>query len=108
MRVFFYVAMMALGTGSAVGATAAPAPAVVVHIKDFAYVPRSVTVPAGTTVRFVNDDTEGHTVTAVDRTFDSNGLDTGDSWTHRFAAPGTFAYFCAIHPYMHGSIVVTK
>ena len=85
-----------------------PPPQAAVRIKDFAYAPARLTVPAGTTVRFVNDDTEAHTVTAVDRSFDSGGLDSGESWTHRFAAPGTFAYFCAIHPYMHGTVVVTK
>ena len=82
--------------------------AVTVHIKDFAYVPASVTVTAGTTVRFVNDDNEAHTVTANDKSFDSGGLDSRDTWTHRFASAGTFAYFCAIHPYMHGTVVVTK
>lgn len=82
------------------------APTTTVHIKNFAYNPASLTVSTGTSVRFVNDDPEAHTVTAVDKSFDSAGLDTGDAWTYRFATPGKFAYFCQLHPYMHGTIVV--
>ena len=94
----------------ALGPAPAPstAPATVVHIKNFAYVPPALTVAAGTTVRFVNDDGEAHTVTASDKSFDSGGLDTGEAWSHRFTSAGTFPYFCAVHPYMHGTVVVTK
>jgi plastocyanin len=92
--------LAALGTAP----TAPPPPTV--HIKDFAYRAATLTVAPGTAVRFVNDDGEAHTVTAVDRSFDSTGLDSGDAWTHRFTKPGTYAYFCALHPYMKGVIVV--
>ncbi|HEY1977670.1 MAG TPA: cupredoxin domain-containing protein [Candidatus Baltobacteraceae bacterium] len=86
---------------------AAPAPAgPTVHIKDFAYHAATLAVAPGTTVHFVNDDGEAHTVTAVDKSFDSTGMDTGDGWTHTFSKPGTYAYFCALHPYMKGVIVV--
>jgi plastocyanin len=86
---------------------AAPAPsAPAVAIKDFAFAPATVTVIAGQTVRFVNRDEEAHTVTAKDGSFDSGGLDTGASWTHRFDRPGRYAYFCSLHPYMTGTIVV--
>ncbi|MBV8491059.1 MAG: cupredoxin family copper-binding protein [Candidatus Eremiobacteraeota bacterium] len=88
------------------GAMPAPA-AVTVHIKNFAYAPATLTVKPGTVVRFVNDDGEAHTVTATDKSFDSAGLDTGDAWTHDFATPGKYAYFCALHPYMHGTVVVS-
>jgi plastocyanin len=77
-----------------------------VHIKDFGYHPATLTVAPGTTVRFVNDDGEAHTVTAADASFDSTGLDTGDAWARTFSKPGTYAYFCALHPYMKGVIVV--
>lgn len=78
-----------------------------VTIKNFAYVPPRITVTAGTVVRFVNNDGEAHTVTAADRSFDSEGLDTGEAWTHRFTKAGTYAYFCELHPYMKGTVVVT-
>jgi len=103
MKVLFLAALPVLT------AAAAPAtPAAVVHIKNFAFVPATVTVPAGATVRFVNDDGEAHTVTSDAKTFDSGGLDSGDAWSYRFATPGSYPYFCAVHPYMHGTVVVTK
>ena len=94
------VLALASGEASTVDATAT------VHIKNFAFVPPKLNVSAGTVVRFVNDDGEAHTVTAEDKTFDSTGIDGGEAWTYRFAKPGKFAYFCALHPYMKGTIVV--
>lgn len=94
------VLALASGEASTSDATAT------VHIKNFAFVPAKLTVPAGSVVRFVNDDSEAHTVTAENRSFDSSGLDSGSAWAYRFAKPGSFAYFCALHPYMKGTIVV--
>jgi plastocyanin len=94
--------LAALGTSP----TPAPAAGQTVHIKDFSYHAATLSVAPGTTVRFVNDDGEAHTVTAVDKTFDSAGMDMGDAWTHTFTKPGTYAYFCALHPYMKGVVVV--
>jgi plastocyanin len=77
-----------------------------VHIKDFKFVPAVVSVAPGTTVTFVNDDQEPHTVTATNHAFDSEGLDTNQKWPHTFAKAGTYAYFCEMHPYMHGTVTV--
>ncbi|HYL26791.1 MAG TPA: cupredoxin family copper-binding protein [Candidatus Nitrosotalea sp.] len=77
-----------------------------VHIKGDAFVPPTLTVPAGTTVTFANDDDDAHTVTASDGTFDSKGLDTSQTWQHTFEKPGTYRYFCQLHPFMKGTIVV--
>ena len=89
---------------------AAPAdtpPAVtLVHIKNFMFVPATITVTPGTAVTFVNDDQEPHTVTANDKSFDSEGLDTNQKFTHTFAKAGTFMFFCEVHPYMHGTVIV--
>ena len=85
---------------------AAPSPGPVVHIADFAFHPQTITVRAGTDVTFVNDDQEPHTVTAVDKSFDSQGLDLHQSWHHTFAKPGSYAYFCEVHPMMKGTVVV--
>lgn len=98
--VLAFVLALASGEASTADATAT------VRIKNFAFVPAKLTVPAGAVVRFVNDDGEAHTVTAENKTFDSTGIDGGDAWAYRFAKPGTFAYFCALHPYMKGAIVV--
>ncbi len=79
---------------------------VVVHVKGFAFVPATVTVSAGQSVRFVQDDQTPHTVSAVDKSFDSGNLDQHPTWSHAFAKPGTYAYICAYHPAMTGTIVV--
>jgi plastocyanin len=100
-------AAVVLLLGAALPAPAADVPKpVIVHIKNFAYVPAKLTVPVGTTITFVNDDAEPHTVTATNNSFDSDGLDSHQSWKHAFAKPGTFAYFCEMHPYMKGTVVV--
>jgi plastocyanin len=80
--------------------------AATVAISDFAFKPVTLTVPVGETVRFVNRDQEAHTVSAADGSFDSGGLDTGGSWVHRFTKPGRYTFFCELHPYMKGAIVV--
>ena len=102
MNTTVFALLLALASGEASTADATAT----VRIKNFAFVPAKLTVPAGTVVRFVNDDGEAHTVTAVNRSFDSTGLDGGDAWAYRFAKPGTFDYFCALHPYMKGAVVV--
>lgn len=96
---------------SAGAATPAPAPtllpsAATVHIRDFKYSPTPVKVHAGDRVTFVNDDDEPHTVTASDKSFDSEGLDTGNTWQHVFSKPGTYSYFCELHPYMKAVVIV--
>ena len=88
-------------------ATAAPSSATVVHIKNFAFSPPSVTIKAGETVQFVNDDGTPHTVTASDKSFDSGNMDQNAKWSYTFKKPGTYAYICTYHPYMKGTVVVT-
>lgn len=80
--------------------------AITVAISDFKYQPPTLTVPVGETVRFVNRDSEAHTITSSDHSFDSEGLDSGQTWTHVFTKPGRYTYFCELHPYMKGTIVV--
>ena len=81
-------------------------PVATVHIKDFAFHPATLTVTAGDTVAFINDDDDAHTVTASAGAFDSKGIDTHGRWEYRFKTAGTFGYVCALHPYMKGTIVV--
>jgi plastocyanin len=77
-----------------------------VLIKDDAFSPPTLTIGAGTTVTFINEDDDAHTVTATNAGFDSKGLDTNGTWRHTFAKPGTYSYFCELHPFMRGTIVV--
>jgi len=85
---------------------ASAAPNTTVDIIDFAYRPRELKVVVGTTVTFVNNDAEPHTVTALDRSFDSGALDAKSAWSRRFQNPGRYGFLCGFHPYMRGTIVV--
>jgi plastocyanin len=104
MRIAFHGALLALALSSS--ALAAPAP-VTVKISNFVFGPAVLTVAPGTTVTWVNEDDIPHTVVAEDKvTFRSRVLDTGEKFTFTFARPGTFGYFCSIHPHMTGKVVV--
>ncbi len=76
----------------------------VVHMKDFAFNPADVTVRRGGIVTWVNDDSVPHIVKFPD--FQSAALATGDSFEHKFDAPGEFSYVCGIHPSMQGKVTV--
>ncbi len=89
-------------------ASAAPAEPNQVVIDNFAFHPRELTVPPGTRVTWVNRDDVPHTATssATPRVFHSGTLDTDDRFAHVFSTPGTYEYFCAVHPHMTGKIIV--
>lgn len=78
-----------------------------VSIKDFAFDPSTITVPAGTTVIWTNLDTVPHTVTDTKGKFDSGIMGQGNVFNYTFTDPGTYSYYCTIHPYMKGQVVVT-
>lgn len=77
-----------------------------VTIDNFSFSPATLTVSSGTTVTWSNQDDMVHTVTAADRAFSSKGLETGDTYAHTFTAPGTYTYFCALHPHMTATVIV--
>lgn len=89
-------------------APAAPVAADHVNIASFAFGPAAITVKPGTTVTWTQQDEDQHTVTANDGSFTSSPLITGTTYTHTFTAPGTYAYHCSIHPFMHGTVVVSN
>ena len=80
----------------------------VVHVKimNFAFSPAHLVVSAGTKVVWTNEDSDPHTVTSVHRGFHSEALNTGKSFTLVARRPGHFPYYCTIHPFMHGMLVV--
>lgn len=108
------------------GRTAAPAPAapppppsapqagdvadngrvVKAGMRNLAFVPARIEIEAGTTVEWTNNDPLAHTVTAVDRSFDSGMIQSGQTWRHTFTRPGTYDYTCTPHPFMKGTVVV--
>jgi len=79
-----------------------------INIFNYKFDPETATVPAGTTVTWTNKDEIPHTVASSDKGFKgSSGLDTGDSYSYTFDKPGTYKYYCTLHPFMTGTIVVT-
>ena len=88
-----------------VAAMAAPG---AITIDNFAFAPAILTVAPGTKVTWSNKDEEPHTVTSADggQTFKSPALDTDDKFSFTFDTPGTYKYFCSIHPHMVGVVVV--
>lgn len=87
-------------------ATPAFADDATITIKDFDFHPMNVTITAGSSVTWKNDDGEPHTVTSADGAFRSGALDTGQSFTFKFEKAGTYKYLCSIHPKMVGLVVV--
>ena len=80
-----------------------------IEIKDFAFNPQTITVKSGEKVTWINRDEEPHTVVSVEKQFKkSTALDTDQEFTITAAAPGTYTYFCSVHPKMTGTIVVEK
>ncbi len=91
---------------TAIETQAVPPSEAVVTIQNFAFNPDSLTISVGTTVRFVNEDSTTHTVTADDGAFDAGRLSNGQEFTFTFEQAGTYAYHCNIHRSMTGTIIV--
>jgi plastocyanin len=77
-----------------------------VKIDNFSFGPASLTVTAGTTVTWTNNDDVPHTVVSDDKLFKSKALDTDDKFSYTFTKPGTYNYFCSVHPKMTAKVVV--
>ena len=77
-----------------------------VRIDNFNFTPPTLIVTPGTMVIWTNADDSPHSVREKDGKFKSAALDTDDTFSQTFAAPGEYEYFCSIHPYMTGKIVV--
>jgi plastocyanin len=85
-----------------------------VTMQNFAFSPASITVPKGTTVTWVNQDTSDHKIVndaqgsiAQGALFTSNSLPKGASYSFKFDNPGTYPYHCSIHPSMKATVIVT-
>ncbi|MDP2660831.1 MAG: cupredoxin family copper-binding protein [Dehalococcoidia bacterium] len=85
---------------------APPTTATDVVIQNFAFGPKTLTAPVGTTVRWTNKDSAAHTVTSGKGAFDSGNLAQGQSFSFKFTQAGTFDYACKIHPNMTATITV--
>jgi plastocyanin len=85
---------------------AAGPPTVDIKIDNFSFTPATLTVKAGTQITWTNADDIPHTVVSDDRSFKSKVLDTDEKFTFTATQPGTYSYFCSIHPKMTGKLIV--
>ena len=77
-----------------------------IQIDNFHYSPPMLVVAPGTTVTWTNRDDIPHTVVATDKEFRSKALDTKDDFSFTFTTPGSYQYFCSLHPYMKAMVTV--
>ena len=80
-----------------------------IEIKDFAFNPQTITVKSGEKITWINRDEEPHTIVSVEKQFKkSSALDTDQEFTVVAGSPGTYSYFCSVHPKMTGTIIVKQ
>src|SRR5437763_488200 len=77
-------------------------------IHNFAFQPAKLVVSPGTRIVWTNKDSDPHTVDSTKGVWTSEALDTDSQFARVFRKTGTFPYYCSIHPFMHGTIVVKK
>ena len=105
VAILILIAAGAQVSGSAMAQDTKPAETAV-KIDNFIFSPNPITVAAGTTVRWTNRDDIPHNIVSDDKSFKSKALDTDETFAYTFTKPGTYTYFCSIHPRMTGKIVV--
>jgi len=112
IRTMIAAAMLGAAVGSAlaggvlVASAESPAPSAV-SIDNFFFTPQKLTVKAGTKITWTNKDDIPHGIASANNAFaKSQALDTDDSFSFTFTTPGTYQYFCYLHPHMTGTIVV--
>jgi plastocyanin len=86
--------------------SAAPPDSTQIVIKDFTFMPNSLTVKPGTAVTWVNRDDEPHSVVSDMGLFRSGAVDTNETFSFKFDKSGTYPYHCALHPRMVATIIV--
>jgi plastocyanin len=104
---FLFAAVFGSVLAPGVGPARAEGPASAISIDNFSFTPATLTVKAGTTVTWTNKDDIPHGIASSNNAFKKSGaLDTDDGYSFTFTTPGTYQYFCYLHPHMVGSIVV--
>ena len=100
-------AVVGIGLAGGVMVARAQTAAAAISIDNFTFNPQKLTVKAGTTVTWTNKDDIPHGIAATGNAFTrSNAMDTDNTYSFTFTTPGTYQYFCYIHPHMTGTIVV--
>jgi plastocyanin len=100
------LAVLLLAGTSSVTAADNPPPAAEIKIDNFSFGPQTITVPVGATVTWVNKDDIPHTSVSTDGVFKSKVMDTDEKFSYTFTKPGTYPYFCSVHPKMTGQVIV--
>jgi len=90
------------GSGSSGSAVSSTSPV----IKSFEFNPSPISVKVGTAVTWTNLDATNHTVTSNTGAFTSSDIGQGKTYSYTFTKVGTYQYHCAIHDYMHGTVIV--
>ena len=104
---FVFAAVFGSVLAAGVGPARAEGPENAISIDNFSFTPATLTVKAGTTVTWTNKDDIPHGIASSNNAFKKSGaLDTDDGYSLTFTTPGTYQYFCYLHPHMVGSIVV--
>lgn len=106
LKSLIFAAVIAAAASPVAAAPAAPH-TVAVDIKNFMFMPMTVTIAEGDTVAWTNRDQIPHTVAEKNKLFRSGALDTGDTYSHTFDKAGTYDYFCTLHPQMFAHVIVT-
>ena len=106
IRVAAAFGVVLLVAAATFAARSAPATDAEVDIDQFTFLPQRITVKAGTTVTWINEDDVPHTIVSSSKVFKSKALDTADKFSFTFTTPGTYDYFCSLHPHMTGAVVV--
>ncbi len=106
MKIKVYGLPLMAAVMAAIWAVSEAAVANKIEMKDFMFMPSTLTVNAGTEVSWTNKDDEPHTVVSDTGLFRSGALDTGESFSFKFDKPGTYRFICSIHPRMVGTIIV--
>lgn len=99
------------GSGTAAGQMAQPVAVAAqagprIEITKHKFSRPMLTVPAGTTVTWLNRDEDLHTVVSTTLAFKSAGLETDEAYSYTFTKPGVYEYFCTLHPLMTGKVIV--
>jgi plastocyanin len=97
------------GQGGTDAPLTADTPSTMTHgvtIDNFSFSPTTITVPVGTTLTWTNHDDVPHTIVSDDQKFKSKALDTDEKFSYTFTQPGTYSYFCSIHPKMVAKVIV--
>jgi plastocyanin len=103
---FLIAAAAGRSTSGTAAAAQKPANETTIKIDNFTFSPGTLTVHVGDAVHWTNHDDIPHNVVSEDKSFKSKTLDTDENFSFTFTKPGTYSYYCSIHPRMTGKIVV--